>query len=1316
MNGEIDTTRVPTNCLDVLAQQITSAVAADDWEVDDLFDLCRQSYCYKDLRREDFHRVLDMLAGNYHLDMERAPYPKISWDKVNNLISPERSARLISFRSGGTIPDVADYDVYFRQKKTKVGQLDEGFVEKLHTGDIFILGSSAWYVAGIEKNQVIVDDVYGRAPTIPFWGGDRDSRTYDLGELVAQFRGEMNRMLEESEESNIQSWLQEEYYVDENGAKSIYEYCREQKLAMGELPSDKLVAVEHFRNELGHQQIVIHSSFGIRANDPWAMALAQAIKEKYAFQPQSATVDDGILITMPQDMQIDPEQILNLVTLENIDNMIERAVINSPVFSSRFRHNAVRALMVLREYKGRKVPVWLQGLRASELLEACRHDKNFPLMVETLRECLNESLDVPNLRKVLEKLESGDIQVKTLEAHIPSPFTHSLLLVGQYGDFGGIPERERRSRMMHLHRELLRQILDEETLRNLLDEEAVKSVDSRLQYTDPQRRARSANELARVLQELGDLVDVPDEEMSILDRVDGDAHQMLSELVSEHRAVLIPIPTAETNRDRWILTENLPLYRAAFAMDTHIDDKDRQMIHQLTKENPKPISEIGISGDIKRRIDRLVNSYILLRLPPNYGPGEFDEDEMLYIATDAWIPEHILDQSMSRQEARFNIIQKFMRSHGPITKYEIMERYGFPDNLVNQALDILYEEGSISKGEYVPTKSFPQWCYKNNLEDIHRLTLNRLRREMEPATPEEYADFLLRWQHVHPQTQLSGIDGLRAVMGQIQGQDNFQAVIERDIFPSRVRDYDPSMLDRLCYSGEVFWRRFDYKSLKRGQIGFCFRADRDWIVANPNEVEMNMSRWDEDIPHACDAVRDFLRNNGACFFGDIVKGTELDWRIALRAIWHLVWTGEATNDGFESIRHASFTSGLSGCYDLFKKPGRKGVTIDYIVKHMLEYRNLDPTLGRWAPTERLIPSSINAPEPEDRAMKWADLLLRRYGIVSRECLKYEVSTPSWRDLRRALIKLELMAKTRRGFFAEELSGEQYAYPEAVEMLREAKLRSPDSDGDGILNDDEPMILLNACDPSNPFSTFLPLIDKSGEEVKFQRNPHNYMVIQNGQPVLLYKSSVSLLNDLPKNQAEKALRALMQIIDNPAKVESYKEIRIRDWNGHPVDVSPARHLLIKLGFTRGNRREFVYDGSYVPDEDTISDAEKEIPEVFERAGKEKAPVKYDAEWIISRSSKTIRGKVREIIPWLEKQLPEQCEFVYHPRNFRILYRGVQCINPRIGQKQIWLHITHKGWTPGISIEPDTDLNSPELVSKIMGRFEKIRREIDSQLDG
>jgi hypothetical protein len=262
-----------------------------------------------------------------------------------------------------------------------------------------------------------------------------------------------------------------------------------------------------------------------------------------------------------------------------------------------------------------------------------------------------------------------------------------------------------------------------------------------------------------------------------------------------------------------------------------------------------------------------------------------------------------------------------------------------------------------------------------------------------------------------------------------------------------------------------------------------------------------------------------------------------------------------------------------------------------------------------------------------------------------------------------------------------------------------------------------MILLNSCDPANPFTAMFPTTNEVGEEVRFSRNPHKYMVIQSGQPILLYEGSITVLVDLSRERAENAIKALMQIIDNPAKVETYKEIHIRDWNGHPIDVSPARHLLTKFGFVKSGSRGkgLVYDGYYKPDAETIAKAEEEMPELFERAGKEKAPVKYDAEWIISRSNREIRDKVRELIELLERILPKECEFVYRPRELNIRYRGIRCIHPYIQQKQIRLQITHRGWTPGIPIDPDTDLNAPEFISGVLGRFERTRQQINSGLD-
>ncbi|MBT7097755.1 DEAD/DEAH box helicase, partial [Candidatus Poribacteria bacterium] len=999
LDGDLDTVRIPERCLDVLAQHVVGAVAADEWTVEDLYDVCRRSYCYRDLTRGEFDRVLDLLAGNVAFDMDHAPYPQIVWDKVNNLLRAERGTRMQAFRSGGTIPDIADYDVYCESKGTRVGSLDEGFVEKLNAGDVFILGSSSWLVTGVQRDRVLVEDVYGKPPTIPYWGGDRDSRTCDLGVLVGRFRAAAEPHIDDDD---FTDWIRRETRVDANGAASIAEYLREQRAVTGMLPSDERLLVEHFQNELGERQVVIHSCFGVRVNDAWALALSHAIDLKTGRRPAWATTDEGILLTLPRDCAIDPDDILTLVTSHSLDDVLRSALLDSPVFASRFRHVAVRSMTIPRHTGQRRTPVWLQNLRAAEMLEACRENADLPIVVEALRECMNEALDGPNLRGVLARIESGEITSHTMETIVPSPLSHSVLLLGQYGDMDAVSPRERRSRMMHLHREILKQIIDEDALEHLLDDEAVEGVEARLQRTAPDRQARTADEMWRVLRDVGDLTHLPDDEMSLVDRVAGNEFALLSELVETRRVVLVPIGRVEMNRDRWIASDDFPVYRAAFASPLKLDERDRALLAVLAERGPLSADEIPLPGAHANRLETLAMRYETLRLPG--GKGE------KYVAASAWLPAAIYDERPSGEKARLALAERFLATHGPITKYEIMERYGMPGAVVDSLLETLREEGSIARGEYVATKAFPQWCEKRNLEQIHRLTLNRLQKEMEPASAEEYADFLIRWQRLHPDTRLSGVDGVRHVIRQLQGQDNYQLLLERDVFAGRVHDYTPAMLDALVETGEVTWRRFGWKRMKRGHIGFCFSDEGSALLADPGETPMKLTQWDDDIPDICDATREWLATHGACDFDDIVEGTGHDWRRVLRAVWHLVWTGEATNDAYEPIRHMRVGSGLSGCYDLASTPGKSGVTDDFIAHHMLDLRNLDPRLGRWSPTERLLPESSDLAERAAWVEAWAEQLLSRYGIVTRESIRFESAAPPWKDLRRALVKLEMLAR------------------------------------------------------------------------------------------------------------------------------------------------------------------------------------------------------------------------------------------------------------------------------------------------------------------
>ena len=620
MASAIEQSRIPRNCLDILAQQIVAACAADEWDVKALYEMCRRSYCYRELRQDDFMRVIELLAGEYAYLGQQRVYPKVHWNKIAGTLAGTRGSRFITFRCGGAIPDVADYAVHHQAHKTRIGQLDEGFVEQLHAGDVFVLGNTTWQVLSIEKNRVNVRDVYGVPPTIPYWGGDRPSRTYGLGVLVGQFKEEMNRRLP-GKADEILSWLRSEYYLDEDGARAILEYFQEQYALMGRIPTHRHLVVEAFTSQLGQQQIVIHSPFGVWFNDAWSLALAEAVRRKYGFRPVTATVDDGTLVAAREGKTIDADSLLGLVTTRNLGRLMDAAIWGSPVFHSRFRHNAVRALMVLREYKGRRTPVWAQNYRSARILEETGDDRKFPVVKETLRECQEEALDVPNLKRVLDQIESGEISTEVIHTKTPSPFTHTLLLLGQYGDLGQVSTKERQARLMHLHREVLKQLLTEDELKELLHQEEIERFVAKRQHLDPETRARSKNEIVELLSQSGGLVESRDSDLSIFDRVEGDVAWMMNELWQEKRIMQVPVTTAKDDRVRWIATRDYEIFRAAFAKRLRPREIEKRILGLLEEKDRMTASAIEAklaavraersAAQVREALGRLADAYLV---------------------------------------------------------------------------------------------------------------------------------------------------------------------------------------------------------------------------------------------------------------------------------------------------------------------------------------------------------------------------------------------------------------------------------------------------------------------------------------------------------------------------------------------------------------------------------------------------------------------------------------------------------------------------------------------------------------------------------
>lgn len=1131
-DGQIDTTTIYFNALDILAQQIVACAAADEWNTDELYTLVKKSYCYHTLSRTDFDNTIDMLSTQ----ISRKVYPKIYYDKVNRKITGARGARNICFRCGGAIPDVSQYHVY--SDTSKIGVLDEGFVERIRPGDVFILGSQAWQMTGLDKKKVFVQRVSGVPPTIPYWGGARPSRTYDLGLLVGQFKGEMQQGITSA---TLEAWLQEEYLLDANGAAALAKYYREQYMILGILPSDTCIVVESFTNELGQPQIAVHSPFGVRINDLWGYALLVAVKKKFYVHAHVATVDDGILLTFPEGVQLSPEEVFHAVDTAFLEENIEDILMNSPIFTSRFRHCAVRSFLILREYAGKKTPVWLQSLKAAELLEELRNDRNFPIVKEALRESAEEAFDLPHLIQILERIEKKKIDVSFYETRTPSPFIHQLLLVGQSGDFGRISNEERKLRLIHLHRQVLKQLIDEDLIKGLLVEEEVITVERELQFLLINQKARSKDELARIIQALQDVTTKEVRERVLHpDRTDS----FLEQLCSKKRIVQVHIPFAVPEY-RWIPTELFSVYKGAFT---------RQ---RAQKQG---------AGTITR-----LHAFEIV--------GILDEGEIVYV-DEEWIPQELRTEK-DRFSSQASVIKNFLTHHGPVTKYELMERYGLPSEIITEVLEDLEEQGLVSEGSFVGTKDAPQWCWKKILEELHRRSLRSLKEQVKPLSPDRYVDFMLKWQHVHPETQLQGKEGVYKAVKQLQTWEEHITCWERYLLATRVSDYTPEMVDDLIAEKKISFGRFNvlpdhilYELPNRGVIQLYCIEDFNFVIRKGSKDYF------EDLKAECEEIVELLNLDiwPSLSFEGIVTGTQMDRNRVCRAILRLFQLGMLENDSYDSMRQCTIMSGMSAAWDLTHTP--EEVDSKQICTN-IKRKGIHVEKGRWALTKEGHASTLDLVRQ----------IFCRYGVVTRDLVKNESITPQ--EFVQACRVLLLRGEIREGRFIEGLEGIQYALPEAVDFLRKVE-------------PDEAMVVVNMKDPANVCGQLFPITDEAGNVIKHTAAVANHVVIQKGIVIAVVTTKnyprrycnveFRILRNLSVKEMIELIRKVVAYGKQGKVQKRFKAIRIVSFNEQLLPGTGVDKILKAYGFTHGE------NGFTLPMDKPLKDVRRkdlDVPSVFER---------------------------------------------------------------------------------------------------------------------
>ncbi len=662
-NGDVEEVYTPQNPLDVLAQQVVAAVALDNWPADDLFRVFRGAYPYHRLERSSFDTVLKLVSGKYPRHVFSTLRARVNWDEVGGMLRALPGTRMHAVDNGGAIVDRGAFPVYLPDRKTRIGELDEEFVYESKPGDVFVLGSQVWRAADIDDDRVIVEPAPGAAPRMPFWRGESQWRPLQLSQTLAQFKAEVAVRLQpyvddESDPPEVRDWLQHDYFCDEPAARQIINYVRRQLRSVGEvgsIASDRSLLVETFSDSVGDRRVVVHSSFGGKVNGPWSVALSSVIKERTGVEPEVEVNDDGILFRLPGADGEFPEDLLTALTPEQTRERVLAGLTDSALFGALFRQNAQRALLLPGTRRGRRTPFWLQRLRSKDLLAVSRGFPDFPVMLETFRDCLEDAMDLPGLMQVVESLQAGEITVNRHSSAAPSPVARALsfALEAWYMYQWDAPKAERSIQQLGLDRGQLAALMRDPSFAGTLRQEALEEISGQVAHTVSGRRARSATELAQLLEDLGDLTPA-----EIEARSDGDFAEWITRLESERRAERFELPAATA----WVSPSQASEYRAVTGIPAEPAPSDREALRNVLRRL------LGRSGPVTE--SEICERY---EIPASLLSEELEamaaDDELAwgYFTAEAGEREWAVRRNLERVQARtLSILRSEIRPASPL--------------------------------------------------------------------------------------------------------------------------------------------------------------------------------------------------------------------------------------------------------------------------------------------------------------------------------------------------------------------------------------------------------------------------------------------------------------------------------------------------------------------------------------------------------------------------------------------------------------------------------------------------------------------------
>jgi ATP-dependent Lhr-like helicase len=986
--GVLDRLEIPPCPIDVLMQQIVAACAAEPWEEDALFEMLRRAHPYQELTRKGYDEILCLLAEG--IEASRGRYGSyLLRDRVHGRVQARRGARTIAVSNGGTIPDTALYAVIVQPEGVQIATLDEDFAIDSSAGDVILLGNSSWRIQRVESaGRVLVEDAHGQPPNVPFWRGEAPQRTLELSQFVSSLRQEISARTSDVipgyiSQTNQQvaetvAWLKQECCVDDAGAEQLIGYIVAGRAVLGAVPALDTIIAERFFDEGGGMQLILHAPFGGRINKAWGLALRKRFCRGFNFELQAAATDNGLSISLAEQHSFPLSDVFDFLTEQTVTGLLEQASLDSPIFRARWRWDAGRSLQLLRFYNGKRIAPQVQRTRSDDLLASV----------------------FPQVAACQENIE-GDIQIPShplIQEVMKDVLTEAMDLEGLIGLLAGIRTGA------------IRCLAVDSTTPSAFAHELLNANPYAFLDDAPleERRARAVSMRGMV----------PEKLLGEAGRLDPAA---IAELRDECRPDV---------RDEHELHD---LLCSLTVVPVEIEAHDGAIHWPLFFERLEAQGRATVAEHAGRRYLVAAERVEHLRL---LWPGVVFECP---VACSPDVKELPAGEVLRRS------VQGWMALLGPVTSGSLGARLGIEPAAIWAAMLVMEMQGSILRGVFegagkAAADEDVEWCERRLLQRIHKRTLAGLRKQIEPVTPAVYMQWLLRWQHVAPRTQLSGEAGVLEALRLLEGFEAPAIEWERTLLPQRVPGYDPRWLDALCLEGVVGWGRIsphpafathgsDFSAPKRvvptsmAPITFFLREEAQWMDRCLADRAIPEPALQGCLSELAWQTRCHLAQYGAVFSGDLVRGLGAPAEQVGRALWELVAAGLVTADGFDSLR-------------VLIDPRRKAIAQGPL-------RRPRNTVGRWSllnPAAGVVESPGSQAERREAELESACwMLLRRYGVVFRDVLERETTIPRWRELLGMFRRLEARGSVRGGRFVNGFGGEQFAVPEAVAGLRETRL-------------------------------------------------------------------------------------------------------------------------------------------------------------------------------------------------------------------------------------------------------------------------------------